>query len=428
MTSIKSLVKEVIESNSISNEEKKFIDSYVREFVSELKKRIKERKVNAEVFVGGSYAKGTMFKKENYDVDVFLRFDKEWSKGHDISLLLEKLLSNWQIEKIHGSRDYFCHKVNNNLEIEIIPVLKINKLEDAENVTDLSYFHVNYINKKLNEKTRKEVGLLKMFCQANHIYGAESYIQGFSGYSIELLIIKYGSFEKVLKELVKTDEKEKNKLIIDIEKLYKNRVQVMMDLNENKLSSPIILIDPTYKIRNALAALSSESLEKFKSSARGFLKNPSKKYFEEKKIDINKVKENASKNKHDFVLLEIETDKQEGDIAGSKLVKFYRHLSKEVERYFIVKERGFSYNKKQMARFYIVAQNKKELIVSGPEVKDEKNSKAFHKEHKATYTKKGRWYAKDLIKFDLNKFINFWKKKYSNQMNEMSIKELRFVE
>ena len=42
-----------------------------------------------------------------------------------------------------------------------------------------------------------------------------------------------------------------------------------MNLNASKLNSPIILIDPTYKQRNTLAALSNETFENFKKDYTG---------------------------------------------------------------------------------------------------------------------------------------------------------------
>ena len=42
-----------------------------------LKKRLKILNIDAEVFVGGSYAKNTMIKKDSYDIDIFLRFSKD---------------------------------------------------------------------------------------------------------------------------------------------------------------------------------------------------------------------------------------------------------------------------------------------------------------------------------------------------------------
>ena len=47
--------------------------------------------IDAEIFVGGSFAKKTLIKKEKYDVDIFVRFDKKYTE-YDISELTYKAL------------------------------------------------------------------------------------------------------------------------------------------------------------------------------------------------------------------------------------------------------------------------------------------------------------------------------------------------
>ena len=188
---------------------------------------------------------------------------------------------------------------------------------------------MKYINKKIkNPKIINEIKIAKAFCYANGCYGAESYVQGFSGYSLELLVYYYGGFFKFIKAMSKI---KKEKEIIDIEKHFKNKKNVLLDLNSSKLNSPVILIDPTYMQRNALAALSKETFEKFQEACRNFIKNPSINAFEICKIDIEKVKEKAKRAKREFILLKVKTNRQEGDIGGSKLLKFYNFLGKEIE-------------------------------------------------------------------------------------------------
>ncbi|MEK6895594.1 MAG: nucleotidyltransferase domain-containing protein [Nanoarchaeota archaeon] len=425
MTKINEIFEDVLEKNKIPESEKKFIKQELKSFGDKLEKNITSKKIKAEVFFGGSFARDTMTKREQYDADVFVRFDKQYKK-ENLTEMLEKILKpNPNLKLIHGSRNYFKLKASENFEIEIIPVLKISKPEEADNITDLSYFHVNYIKRKMSEKIKREVIIAKVFCQANHVYGAESYIQGFSGYALELLMIKYKSFLNFLKEVNKI--KNNGKLIVDIEKHYKNKNQIMMDLNESKLGSPIILVDPTYKQRNALAALSLETFNKFKEEARKFLKVPSAEFFKERKVDVEKIKEDAKKKKEDFIFVEIWTDKQEGDIAGSKLLKFYRHLLIEIERFFDVKNKGFNYNGKHAARFFFAAQKKKEIVVGGPMTSDKKNVKAFQKRHKVTYTKKGRFYAKEIVELNLKRFIDKWKKKNANKVKGMYITEIKIL-
>ena len=310
---INKILNEVLKKIKPLEKETENIKKVLEKSLNELKKNFKNLKIDAEVFVGGSFAKNTIIRKKYYDIDVFVRFPKKYGKK-DISILTENALKGLNASVIHGSRNYFRIK-NGNVFVEIIPVIKIKKPEEAENITDLSYLHVKYIKNKLKSgKVLDEVRIAKAFCYAQQCYGAESYIHGFSGYGLELLVYYYGSFLKFIKEIIKKD-----KIIIDIEKYFKNKNEILMNLNSSKLQSPIVLIDPSYKQRNVLAALSDETFKKFKNTCKIFLKNPSEKAFEIKEIDFENLEKNAAKGGLDSAMVEARTDRQEGDIAGTKL-------------------------------------------------------------------------------------------------------------
>ena len=421
---INSILREVLEKVEPPKEELKIIENSLKEFLEKFEKKLKELKVDAEIFVGGSFAKNTVIKKDYYDIDIFIRFNKKY-EDDEISKLTNNVLRGFvNVSIVHGSRDYFRMKISPSFSIEIIPVIKVKNPRESKNITDLSYSHVNYIKRKLkSKKLLGEIKLAKAFCYANHCYGAESYINGFSGYALELLVHYYGSFLK----FIKTISKMEGKTIIDIEKQYKNKAIILMDINNSKLKSPIILIDPTYKQRNALAALSEETFEKFKKSCKKFLKNPSINSFEIKKTDLEKIKRNSKKRKHEFILLEAKTDRQEGDIAGTKLLKFYNHFSQEIETLFEMKNKGFNYNGEKSARYFFVVKPKKEILFSGPKLKDKKNIQMFKKKHKHTFEKKGRIYAKEKIKFNIEKFVDDWKIKNKRKIGEMGVKGLKVI-
>ncbi|MBA7658614.1 hypothetical protein ES703_66573 [subsurface metagenome] len=423
---INSILTEVLEKIEPPKKELEIIKNSLKEFLKKFEKRLKALKINAEVFVGGSFAKNTMIKKDDYDIDVFIRFPKDKKYTDiEISKLTGKILKGFvNVSIIHGSRDYFRVKISPSFFIEIIPVIKIKNLREAENITDLSYSHVKYINKKLkSKKMLDEIKIAKAFCYANHCYGAESYIRGFSGYGLELLIYYYGSFLKFVRAMSRAEDK----IIIDTEKQHKNKQTILMDLNSSKLNSPIILIDPTYKQRNVLASLSEETLKNFKKVCKEFLKNLGIKAFELKKTDLEKIKRDSKKKGYEFILIEVKTNKQMGDVAGSKLMKFYKHLSNEIEKFFEVKNKGFNYNGKKSARDFFVVKNKKEILIRGPGISDEKNAKKFKKRHKNTFIKSGKIYAKEKIKFNIEKFIEIWKKKNKKRIKEMYINELKVV-
>ena len=424
---INSVLKEVLLLVKPSEKEMKEIRERLQNFLKKIEKSRKSNRINAQIFVGGSFAKKTIIKKDSYDIDIFIRFDKKY-KSEIISNLTEKILAGERAVRIHGSRDYFKITASKNLFFEVIPVKFIKNPREAENITDLSYSHVNYIKKKIkSEKLLEEILLAKAFCYANGAYGAESYVSGFSGYGLELLVDHYRSFIKFIRAVSKFNTNSDNKIIIDIEKHHKKKSNILIDINEAKLKSPIILIDPTYKQRNVLAALSEETFFNFQKSCKDFLKKPSIDFFIQKVVNIEKLKESAKNKGYEFSLLEIKTEKQEGDIAGSKLLKFYRHLNSEALHFFEIKAKGFEYSGQKTARVFFVAKKKNNLKITGPEINDKNNLNKFKAKHRVIFIKNNRIYAKISVNFTLKDFFRNWKTKNSKKMRDMHIIRLEII-
>ncbi len=409
-----------------SKEEMLTLKKSTEDFLVLLGNELKRSKVNAEVFLGGSFAKGTLIKKKVYDVDIFVRFDWEYDAP---SVLLEKILNvickknNLVLNKIHGSRDYFNIAEGKNMIFEVVPEAKIKRPKEARNVTDLSYFHVNYIKKNMNSKIANEIRIAKAFCHAQRVYGAESYIHGFSGYGLECLIIYYKSFEKMLRELAKA----KDRIIIDPARHYKKKEEVLFEMNESKLRGPIILVDPTWKERNVLSALSNETFDKFQKAAKAFLKNPSTKFFIKNEFDYAIIESLAKKNKAEFLKLMIKTDRQAGDIAGTKLKKFADFIVTEIEKYFNVSKWAFEYGDKNSARLYIVLKSRGEIVKIGPPLKMKKHVAAFKKENKKTFEKNGMIHSRIQINFSAEEFIRRFKNKDGKKIKEMGISALNLI-
>jgi tRNA nucleotidyltransferase (CCA-adding enzyme) len=421
---INSIMEKALEKIEPPKQDIEIIKNSIKDFKERAEEKIKKLKLDCEIFIGGSFAKKTIIEKDYYDADIFFRFNKKY-KEEEISQWTKRILEDFvNVSIVHGSRDYFKIKISPEFFIEIVPVIKVKNPKESKNITDLSYSHVKYIKNKIkSQKTLNEIKRAKVFCYANNCYGAESYIRGFSGYGLELLIHYYGSFLKFIKAI----SKAKNKIIIDIEKHYKDKNEILMNVNSSKLKSPIILIDPTYKQRNALAALSEETFNKFKKVCSEFLENPSEKYFEVQKVDLEKIKESAKKKRYEFILIEAKTEKQEGDIAGTKLLKFYNHLNEEIKKFFNIKDKGFNYNKKKSAKFFFVVKRKKEILFDGPNLKDKKNITRFKKKHKKVFEKKGKIYAKEKIDINIKEFIKEWKIKNKKKIKEMSINNIQII-
>ena len=405
------LLKEVVDEIKPNKDYEKEILDKVDSIIDKINKKVKD----GVAVLGGSGAKGTFLK--TFDADIFVKFNykKYKEKSNELSDRLEKVLRKIfkGVVRLHGSRDYFQLKAGGST-FEIIPILDIKKAEQAMNITDVSPLHAKWVLK--HKKLRDEMRLVKQFCKANGIYGAESHIMGFSGYICEILAVHYGSFLKLARNASKWKDKE----IIDVNKYYK-RKDVFRELNTSKLASPLIVIDPVQADRNAAAALSFENFDKFRKVCKQFLKKPSKKFFEIKKFSIEKIKD---KNKK-IVFLEIKPLSGKKDVVGCKLVKALEFINKELaEEGFKVFKYGWDWDKK--AIFYFVLDKKKlskDVEKIGPPVKIKEHVKQFKKKHKKTTVKKGRVFALDKRKYrEAEKLI---KALFRNRYLKEKIKDIK---
>jgi len=366
--------------------------SEVDETIKSINGLLKEHRIKAECVAAGSYAKGTILK-DDFDVDLFVRFDYSY-KDKGISEMLFKAISPLKPERIHGSRDYY-HLKKKSIMFEIIPVLRIDDYRKAANVTDMSPLHVSYARKHFDAKPgfTDEVRLAKQFCKSAKIYGAESYIRGFSGHVLDMLIINYGSFEKLLMQASVWGER----VIIDIENHLKDPVK---QLNKAKVASPLIIVDPIQPDRNAAAALSKEAFEEFKSKAKEFLENPSERFFEIRKMNLTKVKKNAGKEWL-LVLEAVPTDDSD-DVAGTKLLKCHEKIQKELSMNdFKLLETEWEFSPKKSTLCYIIKKEglSDKIIMQGPPIKVKENAKMFMEKHRKTFEKEGRLYAEEKRKY-----------------------------
>jgi tRNA nucleotidyltransferase (CCA-adding enzyme) len=241
---------------------KRRVDAVTEKLESALKGK------DADIFIGGSYGKGTWLP--GADVDVFVRFNPRYK---NISDLLGKAVMKAfpKAKRVKGSRDYFQIR-----GFEFIPICRISKNSEARNITDFSPLHVDFVTKFLDNAD--EVRLLKAFCKAHGVYGAETHNHAFSGYVLELLTIAYGGFVHTLDEL----SNRQPKIHIDF--------GVQHDISGHKLKSPVIIHDPVQPGRNAAAALSYRNFYRFIYVAKRFLDEPSIEFFRDQTPTIQDIR------------------------------------------------------------------------------------------------------------------------------------------
>ncbi len=347
-----------------------------------INKQLQKDKLKAKAVAGGSIAKGT-YLAYDHDCDIFVQFDKSYA-DKDISSILQQSLKKIfpNLLSLHGSRDYF--QIRNGLHFEIVPVLAIKKSQDAVNITDCSPLHVTWVKKF--PKCADEIRLTRAFCKANEVYGAESYIKGFSGHVIDIITIHYGSFMKLLKAAAMW----KHKTVIDTNNAHKGKA--LRELNQSKLTSPLIVIDPVEASRNAAASLSEEKFQLFIKKAKEFLKHPSKEYFIRQEFSLKSLEQEAKGKR----LIIIESVPMEGkeDVSGAKLLKAFEFIREETKRYgFQLQKAGWHWDKQNMATYYYIFDKEPipgTFVQQGPPVEIKQHADAFKKAHPDAFVKGGK--------------------------------------
>ena len=391
MENIQVILNEVLKEIQPDKAYEKEIFSKLNEII----KKINQGQKNIKAILGGSGAKGTWLKTFDADIFVLFYYNKFRDKSDKLSDILEKILKKKfkNVARLHGSRDYFQIK-QGNFTFEIVPILKISKAEQAKNITDVSPLHSKWVLK--HKRLANEMKLTKQFCQAQNVYGAESYIRGFSGYICEILTVYYGSLLNIIRNAAKWS----SKVVIDVEKHYKGH-DVFRLVNISKLVSPLIVIDPVQKDRNAAAALSNEKFEAFKKTARGFLQKPAKEFFIKKDMHSLFLKEKSINNR--LITMKIKPLIGKIDVVGSKLLRIYEFLKEELQKYdFKILKTNWEWDKKNDAIYYFLFDKKplsKFVKIVGPPLKIKQHVDNFKKMHKKTFVKNRRIFAIEKRKF-----------------------------
>ena len=352
-----------------SKDEKKKLKKTVKSFLSNFKHE------EAKFTLGGSYAKDTWLPG-NKDIDVFVKFKAKKYRDENISSILyvtlRKKFKNVLI--VHGSRDYF-HVEFEGILFEVVPVLDVKHASEAENIMDVSPLHVKYVKRKVRHKD--DVRKLKALLKANHLYGAESYLQGFSGYVCELLISYYGSFSKLIANVRKWNLKG---IVLDVGKQYSSPSIALKSLNKSKLGI-LVLVDPVDKDRNAAASVSSSKFKSFVKLCSKF--DGSEKFFVLSSVDVSKLK--------GYIVLNIVPLSGKKDISLAKMRALYDRIVREFSYYgFSVKDSGWDSGH----YWFKVSKLSKTFKHSGPSLEFAEHVKVFRKKYKGKVkTSKGKVYV-----------------------------------
>ena len=248
--------------------------------------------------IGGSYAKGTWLPR-HVDLDVFVRIDPSTtdSEFEKIGLRIGEAVTKGYPSGKKFAQHPYTEATMGGTRVNVVPCFAVEKGE-WKSAADRSPYHVGLV-KRLPSRAKSQVRLLKLFMRAVGVYGAEIERQGFSGYVAEVLVMKKGGLQDVLRWFAE----------------------------EVKLGGgrPFTLPDPVDEGRDLGIAVSGESLGRMVLASREFLRRPTPAYFRQMTGRVR------SSMRGRVVALVFAHDSMSEDMLWGELRRTTRHLVKHVE-------------------------------------------------------------------------------------------------
>ena len=231
---------------------------------------------------------------------------------------------------MHYAEHPYLQAVIGKFQVEVIPCFAISPHEEIKSAVDRSPLHMDYLQRMLSAKQKRDVRVMKKLLKVKGIYGAEAEIGGFSGLVCEQLMLNYQSLENLLKEVAKW----RPPVYIDIEGSWEAHIKLgKQRLAEKFPEAKLVLIDAIDRNRNAAAAITPESLARFVLLARAFVKRPSVKFFREgkTKVQITKLKHELKKRQTTLVAALAKKPNVVDDILHPQLKRTEKNIARHLQ-------------------------------------------------------------------------------------------------
>ncbi|MBC7108752.1 MAG: CCA tRNA nucleotidyltransferase [Methanomassiliicoccales archaeon] len=266
------LEEEILKRITPDGEHRRFVDRVVSNLMKKVEKEISRLNLPLEARLVGSVAKDTYLP--NPDIDIFVMFPPSVNRRE-----LETIGLDIGRRVLGGEERYaehpYIHGNYEGLDVDLVPCYKIENPSNIKSAVDRTPFHTEFIKKNLADHQKPEVRLLKQFMKGTGVYGAEAKIQGFSGYLVELLILRYGDFLSTVKSASEWKRGET---------LWLER------RGDIKFNDPLIFYDPVDLTRNVASPVSIDSFSRFIYACSSYLREKDERFFFPRKREDWKIK------------------------------------------------------------------------------------------------------------------------------------------
>ncbi len=237
-----------------------FLDGVASRLIKRTEDYFKDKGLDVEVRLAGSFAKGTYLMDQDFDLFMLFPTDMDRKKMEELGLQAGKDIINGEL--VYSEHPYMTGYFE-GVETDMVPCYHLRSTEHIVTAVDRTPFHTEYMNSHLSDEEKDQTRLLKKFFKGIGAYGAEQDSRGFSGYMCEVLIVKYHTFKAVLEAALKWKKGE----TITVEKAGPH------------FDSALVVYDPVDPKRNAASAVHEDTLALFKAAAEAYLENPDERFF-----------------------------------------------------------------------------------------------------------------------------------------------------
>lgn len=236
MTEKEEVFKRILEDEKTLKNKIKVFDE-INEILASIKK---EYSLHFDIFLGGSMAKGTDIRGS--DLDIFLLF----SEIFDPIAVLRILKKKFREAREEYSEHPYIILDYPDFSVDIVPAYRIDSGNPLVTSVDRTPLHVEFVKNNFTSNMKNEARIMKQFLKGIGVYGAESSVQGFSGYVSELLIYYFKTFEGV------------------VENASHWRIPHVVNCETSNFpDANLVILDPVDINRNAAANVSKENLATF---------------------------------------------------------------------------------------------------------------------------------------------------------------------
>lgn len=332
------------------------------------------------VTLAGSLARNTHLRGDR-DLDMFVFYSPKLKreKFEAAGLKLGHAVFGNSFHEEAYSEHPYVRGIIDGFNVEVVPTYKVEKASEKISSVDRTPFHSEYMKKNLSARQCNEVRLLKQFLKSVHVYGADVRFQGVPGYLVEILILKYGTFEKSVESISHWREG----MVVDLERAHGNDSIALSQFNHPFL----LIVDPTDASRNVAGALSYNQFARFIMACRAFVKKPSEKFFwgtHEKPLTIAQIKSYLKKEE----LVGIRFPYPRGmlsDVMWGQLNRLSTKLTHTLEQHQFFIHRTWTWTDMLSEAFIIFEVENpilpQTMVRVGPRVVEEKHAEQFLAAH-----------------------------------------------